>query len=332
MNEQAFVEKRERDWQRLTRLCDRADAGASRLSADEVREFTRLYRRVSTDLALARTKSTNVVLVDFLNDLAARAYGTLYRKPRSAFFRSLAEAAAMAAQAVRRNRWFVVASALIFFGSSFFAATVLTAFPDARNVLIPPAYEKLFGQWKTGKFEERTSSDSFMMTGFYAQNNPRVAVITGAVGAGSFGLASVYFLYASGSQLGSLGHEMAKVGKLDFLLSSVSAHGVPELGGAIVSGSAGLLLAWALINPGRRSRGYALMAVGKDAIVLLTTSVVMMFIAAPIEGFFSFNPNVPGFVKVTVAVVSLCAWMAFWTFFGLTPEEKAARLESRNEF
>jgi uncharacterized membrane protein SpoIIM required for sporulation len=106
------------------------------------------------------------------------------------------------------------------------------------------------------------------------------------------------------------------VGNLDFLVSSIIPHGVPEISGLWISCSAGLLLGWALINPGRRSRGEALKAVGKDAIVLLAISVVLMFIAAPIEGFFSFNPRIPGAVKVTVAVLEAIGWLAFWSFFG----------------
>ncbi|AIE84725.1 stage II sporulation protein M [Fimbriimonas ginsengisoli] len=321
MNEQAFVEKREQDWQRLTRLCDVADAGASRLTGAEVREFVKLYRRVSTDLALARTSSTNSVLVDFLNDLVGRAYATLYREPRPSVLKSIALGVALAAQTVRRRKWFVLTSAAIFFGSAFFSFFLLSAFPDTRDVLIPPGVEKLFGGWKKGEFEERSTSTSFIMTGFYANNNPRVAVIAGAVGAGTFGVASVYMVFENGAMLGSLAHEVNEVGNLDFLVSSVAPHGVPELSGAIVGGSAGLLLGWALINPGRRSRSAALKAVGRDAIVLLATSVILMFIAAPIEGFFSFNPRVPGAAKVLVAVVSLAAWLVFWSRYGRTAEE-----------
>lgn len=323
MNEQAFVEKRERNWIRLTKLCDVADAGATRLTDAEVRELVRLYRRASTDLAAARTLSTNQVLVDFLNDLVARAYGTLYRAPKASIFKSLVDAAALAAQTMRRRKWFVLASACLFFGSAFFTYFLLNTFPNTRGVLIPPGADELFGKWKQGQFDERTSSDSFMMWGFYGQNNPRVAILTGAVGAGTFGTLSVYLVYLNGAELGTLGHEMVSVHKLDFLLSSIFPHGVPELSGAIISGSVGLLLGWALINPGRRSRAAALREVGRDAIVLLATSVVLMFIAAPIEGFFSFNPHVPGWLKVVVGTVSLAAWLAFWSRFGLTDAERA---------
>jgi WD40 repeat protein len=55
MNEQAFLQKREGDWRRLTLLCDKADASPSKLTPTELREVVRLYRRASTDLALVRT-------------------------------------------------------------------------------------------------------------------------------------------------------------------------------------------------------------------------------------------------------------------------------------
>jgi len=122
-----------------------------------------------------------------------------------------------------------------------------------------------------------------------------------------------------------LAHEMAPVGKLGFLISSIAPHGVPELSGIIVAGSAGLLLGYSLINPGRRRRSDSLKAVGKDAIVLLATSVMLMFIAAPIEAFFSFQPMVPQWVKAVVAIISVCAWAMLWIFYGRPTQEIEAR-------
>ena len=328
MNEQSFVDKRESDWQRLTTLCDRAERGLKHLSAAELLELVRLYRKVSTDLSLARTKSTNIPLIAFLNDLAGRAYGVLYRVPNRPFMKTVIEAIALSAQTVRRNKWFVLTSAAIFFGSAFFIAGLLSWVPDVKDKIIPPSMDKLFDSWRSGKFEEHSTSQSGMMAGFYASNNPRTSIITGAVGAGSFGLISVYFLFNNGAILGALGHEMYAVNKLGFLVSSIAPHGVPELSGIIVSGGCGLLLGYAIINPGRRRRADALRAVGKDAIVLLATSVVLMFIAAPIEGFFSFQPAVPQWLKGTVAILSICAWAIFWTSYGRTEHPEPHPLAS----
>ena len=320
MNEQGFVDRREQDWKRLSALCDAGESSLKYLKEDELREFFRLYRRVSTDLAVARTKTTNEPLIDYLNGLAGRSYGILYREPRKPFWGTLLAAIFLSAQTVRRNRWFVLMSALIFFGSAFFVYGLLSWVPETRDQLIPDGMASNFDAWKKGGFPDKTSSQSGFMVGFYASNNPRTAVIAGAVGAGSFGLASVYLLFENGAILGALAHEVAPLGKLGFLLSSISPHGVPELSGIIVAGSCGLLLGYSLINPGQRRRGDALKAAGKDAVVLLATSVCLMFIAAPIEAFFSFQGSVPQPVKVIVALISVIAWGIFWTFVGRTVE------------
>jgi uncharacterized membrane protein SpoIIM required for sporulation len=152
--------------------------------------------------------------------------------------------------------------------------------------------------------------------GMYASHNPQTAVISGSIAASTFGLGTVALLVENGKVIGSLAYEMNTVGKLPYLLVHIFPHGVPELSGLVISGAAGLVMGWALIAPGRRKRGEALMEAGKDAIVLLTTSVFLMFIAAPIEGFFSFNPDVSDATKLTVILLEIVAWAAFWIGFG----------------
>ena len=328
MNEQAFVDRREQEWARLRQLTGKASGrGLASLSGPEMKEFVTLYRRVSTDLAMVRTKSRNTLLAEYLNNIALQAYGVLYRSPRKAFWKTLVDCIALAAQTVRARAVFVGIAAAIFFGSAALVYVATGQIPEAKDAIVGPDASGLFEQWKKASFEERTGGESATMGAFYASNNPRVAIIEGAVGAATFGTASVYLLFQNGALLGALGSEMSSVGKLPFLISSISAHGVPELSGAIISGAAGLLLGWAVINPGRRRRGDSLKAVGRDVIVLILTSVALMFIAAPIEAFFSFNPRFPQELKAGVAIVSLFAWGAFWIGFGR--DENRERSEIR---
>ncbi len=49
-----------------------------------------------------------------------------------------------------------------------------------------------------------------------------------------------------------------------------------------------------------------------------------MFIAAPIEGFLSFNPAVPSSIKVIFAVGSFIAWLAFYAGYGKDREPAMA--------
>lgn len=316
MNEEAFVRQRESDWRRLTVLIDRASITPRRLSSDELREFINLYRRASDDLSFARTQSTNVPLTEFLNDLVGRAYVTLYRPIRMPFGQALAVALAAFAETVRRLRYAVLASLLVFAAGIAFVPVAVGSKPDLRSKLIPEGWSQVFDQWKHGNMEEYSADQAFGATAGYSANNPRVAVITGATAVGTFGIMTTQLLFTNGLLLGALSTELAEVGRVGYLILHVAPHGVTEITGLLFAGAAGYWMAWALIAPGRRTRGESLKAAGKDALIMLAGSFVMMFLAAPIEGFISFNAAVPMPVKIAVTVLSLFAWTTYFVGYG----------------
>lgn len=322
MNEEAFVRRREREWQRLSWLCDKAEADARSLSTPEFDEMVRRYRAASSDLAHARTFGHHPPLIDSLNDLVGRAYGVLYRRPRRPILAMLVAALVRAARTVRRRRAFIRASLLMLLGSAILSFFIAGNNPDFREAIVPAGMGDVFKSWKEGAFPTRSSSDNAMMTAVYMSNNPRVSIIAGAVGAGSFGLLSATLMAQNGALIGVLASEMAKVGKLPFLLVSILPHGITEMSGAAIAASAGLLLGWSVIDPGRRSRVASLRAAGPDAGVLLLIGVVLCFMAAPIEGFFSFNPAIPNAARVIVALTTLVGWLAFWNGFGRSEDEE----------
>lgn len=327
MNEEAFVRRREGEWQRLAWLCSKADSDPKNLTTAELDEFVRRYRAASSDLAYARTFGHHPPLIDSLNDLVGRAYGVLYRRPRRSIAAMLLAAIVRAAQTVRRRRAFIRASLIVLLGSAFLSYFIAGGNADFRETIIP-ATDANLQHWKAGDFDPRSGSENAMMWAFYASHNPQVSIIAGAVGAASFGLLSATLMAMTGAQVGVLASEMSKVGKLPFLIVSILPHGITEISGAAIAAAAGLLLGWSVIDPGRRSRAAALRAAGPDAGVLLLIGVALTFMAAPIEGFFSFNPLVPHWARLIVIVGSLAGWLAFWNGFGRTPEENAG-LEER---
>ena len=322
MNEEAFVRRREGEWARLSWLCAKADADPKTLSTNELDELVRRYRAASSDLAFARTFGHHPPLIDSLNDLVGRAYGVLYRRPRRPIGALLVAALVRAAQTVRRRRAFVLASLTLLLASAFLSFFIAGNNADFREAIMPSSDPNLQA-WMKGGFEDRTGSANAMMWAFYASHNPQVSIIAGAVGAASFGLLSATLMAATGAQTGVLAHYMGTVHKLPFLLVSILPHGITEISGAAIAAAGGLLLGWSIIDPGRRSRAASLRAAGPDAGVLLLIGVVLTFMAAPIEGFFSFNPAVPHVARVVVILVSLLGWLAFWGGFGRTPEENA---------
>src|SRR3954469_3041256 len=75
-----FIRERKTAWQRLEILLRLLDGSSlRRLQRDEVRELGRIYRRTSSDLAIARAESRDPRLVNYLNSLVIRAHGRIYR-------------------------------------------------------------------------------------------------------------------------------------------------------------------------------------------------------------------------------------------------------------
>lgn len=320
MNEEAFVRRREAEWARLAWLCAKADADPKNLSTPELDELVRRYRAASSDLAHARTFGHHPPLIDSLNDLVGRAYGVLYRRPRRPVGALFVAAIARAARTVRRRRAFVLTSFTLLLGSAFLSYWIAGFNPDFREAIMPASDANL-QHWMQGRFDDRSGSENAMMWALYASHNPQVSIVAGAVGAASFGLLSATLMAATGAQTGVLAHYMSTVHKLPFLIVSILPHGITEISGAAIAAAGGLLLGWSLVDPGRRSRADSLRAAGPDAGILLLVGVVMTFMAAPIEGFFSFNPRVPDALRLLVIAATALGWLAFWTGFGRTPEE-----------
>lgn len=315
MDEEAVLRKNVSGWRRLNELSDKADRGFKRMSGAEIVEFVRLYRKASADLALMSTQTSNTEVISYLNGLVSRAYGQLYRSPAKPWRETLVKAVALGAQTLRRRFPTFLFSCLIFIGGIVFAFSVMKSRPELRQFFVPEAMEENFTAWKSGKHDAREGEESIGMTALYASNNPRAGIMSTAVSVASFGTITTYILWSNGALLGALAADMDSVGKLGFLASSVAPHGVSEIGGLLVTSTGGFVMAMALINPGRRTRGHALRLAGKDALVLLLTGLVMICLAAPIEGFFSFNPAVPQPLKVAFAVIALTGWSAYFAGF-----------------
>jgi len=323
MNEEQFVLVRQTGWNRMNALSAKADISVKNLSGKEFREYIQIYKKCSEDLAIARTQGANDQLIEFLNDLVSKAYSTIYGVPRQSVLMGILEGLKYVAQAARRQKVFIFTAFFTLVLLSISIGFLMDIDPETRAVFLPPSQQANVQGWLNG-IPERSASESALMTGVYAANNPFAAIMIGSIGVASFGLGTLYELYQNASGMGALGHEMAHAGKLGYLLGSILPHGVNEIGGFMLASGAGLAMGFALIHPGRLRRGEALARVGKDAIALVGASVVMTWIAAPIEGWFSFNPIVPMPIKLLFALVEAIAWYFFFTGFGREPTDPKA--------
>jgi uncharacterized membrane protein SpoIIM required for sporulation len=327
MNEEALVNRRIADWKRLEELCARSDVRMQSLNNHEILEFVRLYRRASTDLSLIRTRSANEPLTLYLNNLVGRAHGILYKRPPKPVGNVIMDMLNNTARTFRRNKVYFWISFSILFGSAFFAYFLVNR-DHSFLTYFTGGMDDVFKEWKKGAHQQHGVGTSGMMTFFYAGHNPQVSIIEGAVGAGTMGFYSIAMLFQNGAILGALASEMQSVHKLPFLISSLVPHGIPEMSGIIFAGAAGLRFGWAILVPGVYSRTESLRRSAKDGVTMIVTGVFLCFIAAPIEGFFSFSPAISQEVKFAFACVSLMGWIFFWSFFGKNAEPSELELES----
>jgi uncharacterized membrane protein SpoIIM required for sporulation len=320
MREQEFVERKEKDWIRLNALTLKAELTPRALSQDELLEAFQLYRSVSNDLSYVQTHSANRDLINFLNNLVLSAYRALYRHPKRSIWGVLHEALATAARTGREFKGFFFASAAILILASIFSFTATAVSPEIRSILGGPMQENT-DAWAQGEIPQTTGASGVLATAFYAGNNPRVAIFATAVGLSTLGVGSAYILWVNGVMLGVVGQATFETGRLLWFLTWIFPHGATELQGAFWAGAAGLLLGWALINPGRYSRIDSLKKRGKSALILAAIGITQMYIAAPFEGFFSFNAAVPDILKLMVGLLVTLFWIAFFWGYGRTPEE-----------
>lgn len=170
----------------------------------------------------------------------------------------------------------------------------------------------LFDSWASGSFEERDLSVDILSTAMYASNNPRVTLMQQGVAVVTAGIGTAIINFYNGMLIGSLSWYVAPAGALFFLWVSILPHGVTEIGGLVMAGAAGLVIGGAVFFPGRKSRTDALRSAGRDAFRLGVLAFLMTLIAAPIEGFLSFNPNVPDALRILVIVGTATFWGAYF--------------------
>lgn len=318
MNETEFVNSNKEEWEELRNLSLRLQVSPGTLLPREIERFLELYRKATSDLARARAESTNPDLIGSLNNLVAQGYSSFYSKPKRKVGAGILNAIVFCAQAFRRQYRFVLLSLFTVIAGTMVASLTLANRPDLRYAVIPPSQEELFTQWKKAEFEQRSGGENLSMLAMYASNNPNVSLRTAAIGASTLGIGSAYSLWQNGILLGALGQDMRSVGKLGFLATSLAPHGATELSGMIISGASGYSLGWAILVPGRRRRIDSLVEKSKDAMALFVMGVVMMYIAAPFEAFFSFSPAFSQPLKAIVGLIVFALWMSFWLFAGRT--------------
>ena len=290
-----FRKGREAGWLELEELINRVERrGTGALTLDELQRLPILYRAALSSLSVARTIALDRNLLMYLENLALRSFLTVYQPRvspleglREFFRRDLPEA-------VRSARWHILIAALAMLAGTI-AGFLLTVHEESWfSSLVPsnlaggrgPAStradlldKEIFAPWP-GIYEAFGLFANVLLS-----HNSLVGIMT--FGLGLFaGVPTIMLTVYQGLPLGAfVALHYNRDLTIDFL-GWLAIHGVTELTAFILFAAGGLIIAEKLLFPGRYTRLENLALHGRIAAQVAVGGVLMLFVAAILEGGF----------------------------------------------
>jgi uncharacterized membrane protein SpoIIM required for sporulation len=283
MTLERFERERAAGWDALEATLGRAKGRPERLGAAGVLELGGLYRSAAADLALARRLFPGDPLTRRLEALVLRARQVVYadvgrtRAPARFFSETYW-------RLVRDRRLALAVAGTLFFGATAFALVWGILDPDAAAGLVPGAF--IDGADPPRGDRGLTTAQSASFSSQIFTNNIQVTFMAFAAGL-LFAVGGALLLVYNGLIFGAVLGVAAANGNLGQLLRLVVAHGVLELSCIVVAGAAGLRMGWALVAPGRLTRGAALAAQARPAMAVVLGTAPWLVVAGVVEGYVS---------------------------------------------
>jgi uncharacterized membrane protein SpoIIM required for sporulation len=308
-----FVAQRKPSWDELDGLLAKKSL-LYKLPPASISRVAGLYREVCSDLMRARSAGFSAEIIDLLDALSARTSAALYSAPpyRWAGLRELI-LTGFPVSVRRHARFLLVAVALFvlpallgFVGALHSRAFAIQVMPESMVAQMEKAYADM-GHGRSG------TTDS-MMASFYVYNNVGIAFRCFATGL-LFGLGSVFFLVYNGLLTGVVAGAVTAAGHGKNLFTFMAGHGAFELTAIVISGAAGMVMGYALVDTGPLSRWASLRLKARDLFCMVMGAALMLLIAALIEGFWS-PSSVPPMVKWAVAGLLYVLVLSYLAFAG----------------
>jgi len=316
MDVRHFLQENRGSWSQLEHLLDLHDSGGlGALSDDQVRDLARLYRKVSADLLVARELAGQADTAGYLEGLVGRGYPVLHSPRRLT---------TLVAATFFTHRWpllfaqersYVALAGGVFLLGFLGAGALTLADPVAFDHLLPSEWAASYAERTddplASRFGDISDVEAANFSSYLMINNIRVTLRCFVLGL-TFGVGTVAMLFFNGALMGAIAANFTSWGQsLDFW-AMILPHGVPEIFSIFLGGAGGLILADALLRPGRKSRSAALRERGVAALTLVSAAIPLLVLAGLIEAFITPLAQIPPWGKLTFAgclAVGLLTWL-----------------------
>lgn len=326
MRQDSFHNKHNTDWLALQANLQALDKPSSQSSHTQVdlAATPRLYRNICHHLALSRSRAYSPHLIEHLLQLAIRGHQAFYSQQHNIWHNLIQFITQDYPQLFRQQWQYMLAAGLLFLGAFLSMMIIVQLFPETIFMLInflqvmqidtmySPEVHKRIGQ-------SRNSGSDFWMLGYYIKHNISIGFQTFAGGL-FFGIGTIYYLLYNGLVLGAIASRQTTLGHIDTFWGFVSGHSAPEFTAIMLSGAAGLMLGWALLAPGNKSRLRALQDTGRQAVKIIYGAVLLFLLAAFIEAFWSSMSWINPGVKY---VTGIGLWIILWGYLLFAKKTRA---------
>ena len=320
-----FRLEREADWQRLEEIVKRMESGRlKRLSDEDILELPVLYRTVASSLSVARETSLDAATLAYVESLVPRVW-FLVCGPRQSLGGWVRRFMGGGWRRVVRAIWLdlLVALAVMVAGTvvgwllvshdpEWYYALVPGGFADQR---VPGATREVLAGTIFGNSDQDAMS---AFAAFLFSNNAQVSILAFALGF-AFGVPSLLLLVQNTATLGAMLWLFHDKGLLVDFIGWLAIHGTTELFAILLAGGAGLHIGRSMAFPGPRSVLQAAAEAGQRASQVMTGVVLMLVIAAMLEGFArQLVDNTPG--RFAIGGFMLAFWCAYFFGFRRQPQ------------
>lgn len=320
MSEQEFIKANVNAWKELESELKkfRKQSEKSNIDKHRIDKFVTLYNKAANNLAYSRTYFGECETTAYLNRLVGQAHSFIYSTPETKVTSHFKIFTTGFPKLLRKYKnAFIIAT--LTFVIAFAFSYILTAISLDNALLFLPK-NMLTQSRQEGNYDEFTSAVGTYYASMIGTNNIRVSFMAFALGI-TFCIGTIYILAYNGLVLGALAGVYFHRGQSLFFWALILPHGVSELFAIFVSGAAGLMIGYSLINPGKISRKDALITNGMDAVKLVIGCIPIFIISALIEGFFT-PLNVPYLYKYAFSLSMLGLIILYCTLLGRSKDEK----------
>lgn len=301
MDLDAYAAARGDRWTRLEQL-----ARSRRLDGPDADELIELYQESSTDLSAIRTTVGSTPIGDRLSLALSRARLRFTGVPTPPLRALTVFVVAQLPAALYRIRWSSLVIAVLFVGVAVVYGVWLQSDPRLIAALGDREYLRQYAEQEFVAYYSESSEAAF--SGQVWTNNAFLAAL--CIAFGITGLYPAYLLFSTAQSLGVSGAIMAEFDRLPEFLLYLSPHGQLELYSIFVAAAAGLLLFWAWVAPGGRTRAQALAEDGRAFVAVAVGLAASLLVSGIIEGVVT-RQDWPWPVKTGIGTVALAAFLVY---------------------